>query len=145
MVLSNLTVVCPIDFSRESSHAIRSALAIAGSPEKLHVIHVISPTDPISPDALLGIADDEIRLELARKQIEQLCLDHGAKGASATVLMGDPGMQIAEYATQHAASLIVIPSHGYHGVKRLLVGSVAERVIRYADCSVLVLRRTDAE
>lgn len=38
--------------------------------------------------------------------------------------------------------LIVIPSHGYHGAKRLLLGSVAERVLRHAPCSVLVLRQT---
>jgi len=39
----------------------------------------------------------------------------------------------------------VIPSHGYHGVKRLFLGSVAERVLRHAPCRVLVLRRNDAD
>lgn len=145
MVLSNLTVVCPIDFSSESAHAIRSGLAIAGDPAKLHIVHVISPTDPIAPDVLLGLVNDETRSDLASASIRKLCAEHHADGAVAAVLTGDPGMQIAEYAKQIHASLIVIPSHGYHGVKRLLVGSVAERVIRYADCSVLVLRRTDAE
>lgn len=145
MVLSNLTVVCPIDFSSESAHAIRSGLAIAGTPDKLHVVHVISPSDPVTPDALLNLVNDESRADIAKTNIHKLCSEHKADGAIAAVLTGDPGMQIAEYAKQVRASLIVIPSHGYHGVKRLLVGSVAERVIRYADCSVLVLRRTDAE
>jgi nucleotide-binding universal stress UspA family protein len=57
----------------------------------------------------------------------------------------NPGTEIAEYADEIGADLIVIPSHGYHGVKRLLLGSVAERVIRAAHCSVLVLRRSDAD
>ncbi len=58
---------------------------------------------------------------------------------------GDPGLVITDYATEIGAGLIVIPSHGYHGLKRLVLGSVAERVIRHADCSVLVLRRGDAD
>ena len=62
----------------------------------------------------------------------------------AHVLTGDPGTTITDYANEHAADLIVIPSHGYHGMKRLVLGSVAERVIRHAHCSVLVLRRSDA-
>ena len=54
---------------------------------------------------------------------------------------GDPGLMIADYAADVQADLIVMPSHGYHGVKRLLLGSVAERVLRHANCPVLVLRR----
>ena len=47
---------------------------------------------------------------------------------------GDPGLIIADYADEVHADLIVMPSHGYHGVKRLLLGSVAERVLRHANC-----------
>ena len=66
-------------------------------------------------------------------------------GATLAVLFGNPGLEIADYAKNIQADLIVIPSHGYHGVKRFVLGSVAERVIRHAECSVLVLRRSDAE
>ena len=51
----------------------------------------------------------------------------------------------AEAPDLESADLIVISSHGYHGVKRILLGSVAETVIRHASCAVLVLRRSDAE
>ena len=61
------------------------------------------------------------------------------------VLTGDAGLATADYASQVNADLIVVPSHGYHGVKRFLLGSTAERIIRHAHCSVLVLRRKDAE
>ena len=61
-----------------------------------------------------------------------------------TFTAGNPGLEIAEFAEEIGAALIVIPSHGYHGVKRWILGSVAERVIRHAKCSVLVLRRSDA-
>ena len=69
----------------------------------------------------------------------------GAPGARPAVLTGDAGIAVAEYATRVNADLIVVPSHGYHGLKRLLLGSTAERIIRHAHCSVLVLRRKDAE
>ncbi len=65
-------------------------------------------------------------------------------GVTTVVRVGNPGLEIADYATQLGADLIVISSHGYHGLKRLLLGSVAERVIRHAECPVLVLRRSDA-
>ena len=58
---------------------------------------------------------------------------------------GKPGVTILKVSEEISADLIVIPSHGYHGMKRLVLGSVAERVIRHATCSVLVLRRSDAE
>ena len=77
--------------------------------------------------------------------LTKLADEHGAKGATLAVAIGTPGLEVADYARRHEADLIVIPSHGYHGVKRLFLGSVAERVIRHAACDVLVLRRGDAE
>ena len=55
------------------------------------------------------------------------------------------GLAIADHAGQVEAELIVIPSHGYTGIKHLLLGSVAERVLRHAQCPVLILRRHDGE
>ena len=61
------------------------------------------------------------------------------------VTIGQPGHEICEYADETNADMIVISSHGYHGMKRFLLGSVAEVVIRHAHVPVLVLRRADAE
>ena len=54
--------------------------------------------------------------------------------------IGDPGTKIVEYAREIKADLIVMPSHGRTGIKHLLLGSVAERVIRLAECPVMVRR-----
>jgi nucleotide-binding universal stress UspA family protein len=62
----------------------------------------------------------------------------------AHVLTGDPGTTITDYANEQSADLIVIPSHGYHGINRIVLGSVAERVLRHANCPVLVTRRLDS-
>ena len=64
-------------------------------------------------------------------------------GVKSNVLEGDAASQIASFATEAHADLIVMPSHGYHGVKRFLLGSVTEAVLRHAPCEVLVLRRVD--
>lgn len=145
MAFSDVTVVVPVDFSSHSVFAIRSALSIAGDPKRLHIVHVLMPLDVISPGLLLEAGDDETRAGNARQNMELLAREQGAEGAAEIVLLGDPGIQIADYAKKIHADLIVIPSHGYHGLKRLVLGSVAERVIRHAECSVLVLRRPDAE
>ena len=55
---------------------------------------------------------------------------------------GEVGLALARLMGT-SAELIVMPSHGYHGVKRLILGSVAERVLRHASCPILVLRRSD--
>ena len=68
-----------------------------------------------------------------------------SEGVTFDVRVGQPGHEICEQARRTGADLIVISSHGYHGVKRFLLGSVAEAVIRHADVAVLVLRRADAE
>ena len=55
--------------------------------------------------------------------------------------IGTPGLEILDYAQEKKVELIVIPSHGHTGIGRFLLGSVAERVVRYSHCPVLVLRK----
>ncbi len=134
-----------MDFSGESETAIKTALSICDSADKLHLLHVLVPLDSVSPGVLLGGVSDAQRTKTVQTKLEELVQKTGADGAKVIVLIGDPGLQITDYASKIGADLIVIPSHGYHGVKRLVLGSVAERVIRHTHCSVLVLRRTDAD
>ena len=82
----------------------------------------------------------QIRLEQALEQLKKRF--DGGKYASIKrhCVLGDPGSEIAKLATDIQANLIVIPSHGRTGFKRILLGSVAERVLRLSACPVLVLR-----
>ncbi len=145
MSLSPSKIVVPIDFSGESPHAIQNAVRIAEDASKLHLVHVLLPLDTVSPGVLLGDVSDKSRREKVTEKLTELAIKHGASQATVSVLLGTPGLEIADYARDQGADLIIIPSHGYHGIKRLFLGSVAERVIRHAECSVLVLRRSDAE
>jgi nucleotide-binding universal stress UspA family protein len=138
-------VVVPVDFSGESAAAIQAAITLAGDASHLHVVYVLQPLDSISPGVLLGDVTDDSRKTAATISLKKLTASCGASDAEDVILVGSPGLEIAEYAARINADLIVIPSHGFHGMKRFLLGSTAERVIRHANCSVLVLRRSDAE
>jgi nucleotide-binding universal stress UspA family protein len=145
--LKHKTVVVPVDFSDDSSDAIRAGFDRVESPAGLHVVNVLYPLDVDA--SLHGLVpanfSNETRESAATERLGTLIDAAGARGAQATILTGDAGIVVAEYATRVSADLIVVPSHGYHGLKRLLLGSTAERIIRHAHCSVLVLRRKDAD
>lgn len=138
-------VIVPVDFSGESEHAIRTALEMVDDPAGIHLVHVMFPLDAVSPGVTLGDLTDEKREAAVRERFESFLNDHNISGVTINVQIGNPGREIAEYAGKIAAELIVVPSHGYHGVKRMMLGSVAEQIIRHAPCSVLVLRRSDAD
>ncbi len=105
----------------------------------MHVLHVLLPAqdrdllEEWSPRQAGETWDGTARVYLA-----EYLRGHRLPGVTSAVCVGDPGFAIADYARAHNADLIVIPSHGYHGIKRLLLGSVAERVVRHAGCPVLV-------
>ena len=138
------SVLVPIDFSASSQHAIDSALETAERPEAVHVLNVVYE---LEDPTLIGnqVVTDDTRRAGRQEYLERWLAEHGYKGIQAKVTTGDPGIMIVDYAESLGAGLIVMPSHGYHGLKRLVLGSTTERVIRYATSPVLVLRRHDAE
>lgn len=139
-------VIVPIDFSSASDVAIQTALEIAGRPENVHVIHVgVLPTFlPYAGEVMVPV-EPERWLGLARSHLADYLKQHPQfAGVCSRVLEGDAGDRIASFAAEARADLIVMPSHGYHGVKRFLLGSVTETVLRHAPCEVLVLRRLDS-
>ena len=139
-------IVVPVDFSGMSVTAIATALRLAQDRNQIHVLHVVPVLDQIAPDMEhLAIPSDADRQASVRQHFSEFLSKHGFPGLRQVVLDGQPGVQIAEYAKGISAGLIVIPSHGYGGVKRLLLGSVAENAVRLSECPVLVLRRPDAE
>lgn len=139
-------IVVPIDFSGMSYAAVGKACEIAASRDLVHVVHVVPTLDQIVAGAPgHGLPTDEDRRTAVREHFSEFLKVHGLQGVRDFVLDGQPGAEIARYATDVGAGLIVIPSHGYGGFKRLLLGSVAEQVVRSAECAVLILRRLDAE
>jgi nucleotide-binding universal stress UspA family protein len=134
------SVVVPVDYSDESFAAVELARSLVQDASHLHVIHVLPYLTPTEPGVIWSTVDDAGRLAHAREALQGQLTDARYQGIDICVEFGDPGQQIAQYAQQQAADLIVLPSHGRTGLKRLLIGSVAERVVRLAHCPVLVLR-----
>jgi nucleotide-binding universal stress UspA family protein len=134
-------VVVPVDFSEESLAAVAVGRQLVDSPEHLHIIHILIDVAPLEAGEVWGVIDQQPRLEQAEKSLREKLSAPEYQGAKLAVLLGEPAHGIADYAQDKHAELIVIPSHGRTGITRLLIGSVAERVIRLAHCPVLVLRK----
>lgn len=136
------TILVPYDFSDLSVVAVRKALELVDSHGQIKLVHVTPfPTSDyglvvssLSRKEMITSLEESLRQSLATNDLPEL---------SSEITFGDPGSRIAELAGTYGTDLIVISSHGHTGLTRLLLGSVAERVVRLAPCPVLVLR--DAE
>ncbi len=137
---SEQPLIVPIDFSEESDGAIDMALEIADDATNITAIHVAAPLATLEPGVVWEMISDETRCEQLDKAFRMRYEDSKYASIHFEVRFGDPGNQITEYAKEVGSGLIVMPSHGRTGLAHLLIGSVAERVIRFAHCPVLVLR-----
>lgn len=138
--LSPKKLVVPIDFSDLSYAALESALEIAEESTEVHVIHVLAELSTMEPGNLYGTLSDDERIASTEEFLRKKLADEKYKNVTVHAVVGDAGREITAFAQRESADLIVIPSHGYGFFKHLLLGSVAERVIRLAHCPVLVLR-----
>ncbi len=134
------TVLVPVDFSDESFAAVETALELVENASHLHVIHVLPVLAATEPGVVWETSDDESRRTEVETVLSDRLDDEKFSGIHYAVGFGDPGSEVAAHAERIHADLVVLPSHGRTGLKRLLIGSVAERVIRLCHCPVLVLR-----
>jgi nucleotide-binding universal stress UspA family protein len=144
------TYVVAVDFSRTSEAALDHAARLSKQTNgKLLLLHAI-PTSAIvtsgpyegSPE--MAIEYEKAQREEAQDQMEKLIRKKRLKPGtfrSLIVARGDPARVIANQANKAHASMIVMGTHGRTGLKRLLLGSVAERTLRYARCPVLVVKK----
>lgn len=143
--LPKKTILVPVDFSEPSVEAIRTALELVNDPASVHVLHVLDEIEHTAPAVLFGEFDEPARKQRAGEFLSEFLKRHELTGLTELVQVGNPGIVISDYAKQSGAELVVMPSHGHHGLRRILLGSVAERVLRHAECPVLVLRRADKD
>lgn len=137
-------VVVATDYSPASVPALRNAKFYASLGAKVVLVHVIDVT-PFNkqwgPTKLMQQAADELeanaRQELRATQDEHL---EGCDVELDVIRHDSPGQALVEAAGAREADLIIVGSHGRTGLRRVLLGSVAERVVRLAQCPVLVVR-----
>ena len=130
-------ILYPTDFSSHSNQAYFHAVALAEKHgASLTIAFVYSP-------GFLGTAEfhgEAADRDYWRKQLEQIRPVDPGIAVRHVFLEGDPATEIARYAVDAGIDLIVMGTHGRTGVERLVLGSVAEKVLRDASCSVLVVK-----
>ena len=140
MAWSPQKIVVPIDFSDESVKALDYALQLADDLSQVLVIHVVPDVTDYAAGLLLSSITDESRISHARLALRERLTGPNYEAIELDARVGDAGTEIAAFAEDRGADLIVIPSHGRKGISRWLIGSVAERVVRSAHCPVLILK-----
>ena len=133
-------VVVPVDFSAGSLAAIDTALEMVDGPSRVHLIHVLPELQVNDPGVVWDTIHDDERKQHAEDALRGKVDGGKYTGINIHVRIGSPGREITECAEQLGCQLIVMPSHGRTGLSRMLLGSVADRVVRLARCPVLILR-----
>jgi nucleotide-binding universal stress UspA family protein len=143
-------ILVPTDFSEPADEALDYALNLARAlGATVSLAHVF--TDPYEqaryseqyvpmPEAIRAEILADIHQRLAVRAART-----GQPGATAEILTGPTARAIVDCAQRQGAHLIVMGTHGRHGVAHVLMGSVAERVVRTAPCPVLTVRGASAD
>jgi universal stress protein A len=142
-----MLVLVAVDSSEASMTAVRAVLARPWPPSStFRVLSVVESLMPLAPEVAAMTLDLEQLMQSRTREAQQL-VDRVAstlRGTGATVETivrdGDPRTEIVDEAAKCHADLVVLGSHGRTGLKRLMIGSVAEYVVRHAGCSVEIAR-----
>lgn len=133
------------DFSESARHAQQYAVTLANSfGATLHVLHVVSE-EAFVPAPELQQRWLETEIDRARKQlrVEVGGAPVGGQPVVQVTQAGPPVHEIVKYAAEHEIDLIVIGTHGRTGLSQLIIGSIAEKVVRLATCPVLTVHPSD--
>jgi nucleotide-binding universal stress UspA family protein len=146
------TILVPTDFSEASETALKYAKALAEAfGSSLHLVHVVEDLLAHAWAAEVYVASmpslrEEIEKE-ATARIGAMVTDQECERLRVTtaIVAGNPFLEIIRYARAHDVDLIVIGSHGRGPIAHMLLGSVAEKVVRKSPCPVLTVRPAQHE
>jgi nucleotide-binding universal stress UspA family protein len=142
-------ILVPFDFSTSAEAALAWAadLQKTTGAEALRMVHAISPRPPGTEDVALEVPlrrDDE--LAALRRSMVDAARRYGAEASAYVVVRSSAvGDVIIDAARSSGSELIVMGTHGRSGAKRLFLGSVAEHVLRHADCPVVTVHASRSE
>jgi universal stress protein A len=140
-------ILVPTDFSEPADAALTYALGLASKlGAEVSLVHVFDDPSGIHVGEYVPMPA-EMRGDILahlRRRLADVVAKHGHSELSSKVLIGPTARSIVEDARDSQADLIVMGTHGRHGMAHLLVGSVAERVVRTSTCPVLTVRTPSA-
>lgn len=142
----SVKVLVAVDFGDPALEALRQARALAhGVSGSLTICHVLPGVSPLA--GVLGEIDkaESAALTGEEEDARKALVEHarqklGLEATEVRVARGDAYEEIVHMAKLLSASYLVVGTHGRTGITRMILGSVAERVVRHANCSVLVAR-----
>jgi nucleotide-binding universal stress UspA family protein len=140
------TILVPCDFSQYAEHAFKWAVGLAETWGARIVLVYVDPlfASTTYPGDVLPVDRTAIEAQVRATATQRLMEFAAKKGTSGVVvetraILGDPFSEICQTAEREPVDLIVMGSHGRTGLAHVLLGSVAERVVRHARCPVLVV------
>jgi len=140
-------IVVPTDFSDHSLRALPYAVSLAEKfRARLKVVFVSEPALQVADVAWVGIDERSMsqeHIQEARRNLERIALEQVPTDVpvDAEVLTGDAVEAVISYARDVNADLIIMATHGRGGISHMLMGSVAEQIVRKAPCPVLTLKQ----
>ncbi len=134
-------IVVAYDFGHASDKALEWAVemqrGLGGLP--VHVVHVLNPVPLIGAESVLpALCEDDVAE--VREELKRAVREHGVTANAEVVVAQFTGEAILDAARRLGADLIVMGTHGRGGLRRVALGSVAEYVVRHADCPVVTVR-----
>lgn len=142
-------ILAPIDFAQHSVEAVHRAIDIARHySASITLAYVYEPAEYALPEGYVLYSQDQLtqltseleqRLDAARREV----LAAGFARADARLLTGSAAGEIVDFAKSGEFDLIVMGTHGRKGLSHVLMGSVAERVLRLAHCAVMVVKAAE--
>jgi nucleotide-binding universal stress UspA family protein len=146
MAIEIKRILLPTDFSTCSANATHYACELATTFDaELHLLHTLETHLTPTPEFVIGldlpryIQESKAAAATALTRVLDPQWSAGRKVVHA-VVEGSPKVEIVRYARQHEIDLIVLATHGRTGLAHIIIGSVAESVVRTAPCPVLTVR-----
>ncbi len=141
VLFSKDRILVPTDFSEKSIQAIKETIAFADANANVYIVHVLKPLEATEPGVVWESVNNENRVKAILTLFDETFPKSEYEGLHFEIQEGDPTSEIIDYAEEKKINLIVMPSRGRTGISRFFMGSIAERVVRFSHCPVIVLKQ----
>jgi nucleotide-binding universal stress UspA family protein len=139
------SVLVPHDLSPVANRAVSTALTFVEDPRHVAALHVVEPLSSFVTMSDPKNREAQENLEGTLGELRAALDEAGLGNVAAHVRFGDAAQEVAGFVEEYGVELVVMPSSRRSGVKRLLLGSVAEAILRRVPCPILLLRADEED
>ena len=137
-------ILMAVDFTKSAEQILNKARDIARhNNAKLSLLHVVEYVPPVdyANDPMFSnwVIDDNEMLERAKSSLQKFSEKHKLENVDLNVQLGSPKHEISQFVEDHQCDLVILSSHGRHGIS-LLLGSTANAVLHAMPCDILTIK-----